>query len=73
MMKNRFSSVTVVLEHDMGDDEAEALLAAIRHLRGVLSVTANVSDISDHVAQKRVRYELGQQLMAVVYPEQRKR
>jgi hypothetical protein len=72
-MKDRISSVTVVLEHDMRGDDAEALLAAIRHLRGVLSVTGNVSDISSHVAEQRVRYELGQKLINIVYPEQPKR
>lgn len=68
-MTDRFNSVTVVLEKDIRDDDAEVLLAAIRQLRGVLSVTGNVSDLSTHVAQERARHELGERLLAVLYPK----
>lgn len=67
-MTDRFNSVTVVLEKDIRVDDAEVLIAAIRQLRGVLSVTGNVSDLSAHVAQERARHELGERLLAVLYP-----
>jgi hypothetical protein len=43
-MTERFNTLTVVLEKDMRDDDAETLLTAIRQMRGVLSVKGNVSD-----------------------------
>lgn len=68
-MTDRFNSLTVVLDADIRDDDAEPILAAIRQLRGVLSVTGNVADLASHVANQRAKHELGQRLMDVVYPE----
>ena len=55
-MTDRYNALTVVMEKDMRDDDAEALIAAIRQLRGVLSVSGNVAD-------------LGQKLWSVLYPK----
>lgn len=33
-MTDRFHTLTVVLEHDMRDDDAQALISAIGQLRG---------------------------------------
>ena len=68
-MTDRFNSLTVVLDRDIREDDAEALLNAIRQLRGVLSVTGNVSDVGSHIAEERVRRELGDKLWEVLYPE----
>lgn len=68
-MTDRYSSLTVVLAHDTRDDDAEPLINAIRHLRGVLSVTGNVVDPLTHVAEIRVRNELEDKLWRVLYPE----
>jgi len=38
-MTTRFNALTVALEHNIREDEAESLLQAIGHLRGVLAVT----------------------------------
>jgi len=67
-MTDRFNSLTVVLENDIRDDDAEAILSAIRQIRGVLSVSGNVSDVSTHVAQERARHELGERLWEVLHP-----
>lgn len=68
-MTDRFNSLTVVLDRDIREDDAEALLNAIRQLRGVLSVTGNVSDVGSHIAEERVRRELGDKLWEVLYPK----
>lgn len=65
-MTERFNALTVVLEEDLRADDAEALIAAIGQLRGVLSVSGNVADITTHTAQERARHELGQKLLAVL-------
>lgn len=69
-MTDRIHSLTVVLEKDMRDDDAQALINAITQLRGVLSVSGNISDLSDHIAQVRARRELGEKLFNVIYPKQ---
>ncbi len=67
-MTNRYNALTVVLEKDIRDDDAEALLAAIQQLRGVLSVKGNVASFSDHLAQERARHDLRQKLWHVLFP-----
>lgn len=42
-------------------------------MRGVLSVGGEVADLSDHVAGQRVRHEIGQQVMGVLFPDRAKR
>ena len=68
-MTDRYNALTVVLEKDIRDDDAEALLAAIRQLRGVLSVSGNVADMGDHIAQERARRDHGEKLWRVLYPK----
>lgn len=67
-MTDRYNTLTVVLEKDMRDDDAEVLLVAIRQLRGVLSVTGNVADPAAYTAEERARRELGEKLWQVLYP-----
>lgn len=57
-MTDRLNGFFVVFEADMRTDDAESTLDAIRHIRGVLSVTGNVSNIESHVAESRVRHEM---------------
>lgn len=68
-MTDRYNALTIVLEKDIRDDDAEALLSAIRQLRGVLSVSGNVADLGSHLAQERARRDLGEKLWRVLYPK----
>lgn len=69
-MTDRFHSLTVVLAADTRDDDAKATIDAIMQLRGVLTVEGNVSNLIDvHVAEKRVRHEIGNALFEVIYPK----
>jgi hypothetical protein len=68
-MTDRFHSLTVVLEQDMRDDDAQAIINAISQMRNVLSVNGNVADLESHVAYSRARQELGGKLFAILYPK----
>lgn len=68
-MTDRYNALTIVLDRDIRDDDAQHIINAIEMLRGVISVTPNVVDISDHVAEQRVRRELGQKLLDILYPK----
>jgi len=68
-MTSRYHSLTVVFEKDIRDDDAESLLNVIRALDGVLSVSGNITDIHLHVANERVRHDLGRKLWNILYPE----
>lgn len=68
-MTDRINSLTVVLEEDMRADDAQSLIDAILHLRGVAEVATNVSDHTFYLAQTRARLELWNKLMKVISPE----
>jgi hypothetical protein len=68
-MTDRYYALTVALEHDVRDDDAQGIIEAIKRIRGVLSVEGNVSDATNWVAEERVRRELGEKMFAVIYPD----
>jgi hypothetical protein len=68
-MTDRYHTLTVVLERDTRTDDAEALIAAIGQMCGVLKVSGVVADPAAYMAQERARRELGEKLWAVLYPK----
>ncbi len=62
-MTDRFAAFTVILEENMREDDAQPLMDAIRHLRGVISVKGNVVDIDLSIAEARIRRELKAKLL----------
>ena len=69
-MTDRYNYLTVALERDTRDDDAEALIAAIRQLRGVMDVQPNIADAAQWLAEERARRDLGQKILEIVYPKQ---
>ena len=61
-MTNRFHSLTVVLEHEIREDDAESIISAIRQLRGVIDVSGNVADMDTYLAIRVARHELRNKL-----------
>lgn len=53
-MTDRFHSLTVVLEKDVREDDAEHLIRAIKMMRSVADVRGHVTDHSLHAAEVRV-------------------
>ncbi len=71
-MTDRYHALTVTLERDIREDDAEHLINAIKMMRGVLDVSGEVSSIETHMAEERARHELGQKILDVLYPDRRK-
>lgn len=67
-MTDRYNALTVVLDRDIRSDDAEAILTAIRMIKGVLSVAPHVTDTADYVAEERVRLEYQKKIGAVLWP-----
>jgi len=65
-MTDRYHSLTIALEHDIRSDDAEALIAAIQQLRGVLSVTGVVVDSTAWMAQERAKADIAKRLWAAL-------
>ena len=68
-MTDRYNTLTVALENDIRDDDAEVLISAIKQLRGVITVTGNVVDGSEWLIEQRVRHELEKKLWNALYPK----
>lgn len=71
-MTDRLKGVTVVFDHDIRTDDAEPIINAIRCLRGVLAVAPSLKTSEDFIIRERVRHELGQKILAVIYPDLKK-
>lgn len=54
-LTDRIQSLTVTLHRDYRDDDVQAIIEAIRMVRGVLDVTGVVADMDSHVARERTR------------------
>ena len=67
-MTDRHNAYVVVLKEDIRSDDAKATIAAIKQIKGVLSVTPNVAGIDEHVAEMRVRNDLARKLWDVLHP-----
>ncbi len=51
-MTERYSGFVVVLDEDRREDDSEAIIQAIRQLKGVLKVEPVVSDPAIHIAHQ---------------------
>lgn len=67
-MSDRINAITVVLDKEYRDDDCEAILTALRMVRGVLSVVPNVADPSSYIAEERARHDLRKRLTEVLWP-----
>lgn len=65
-MTDRINGFWVALGEDTRIDDAEATLAAVRQLRGVVAVESHVSSIEDWIAESRVRLEYKRKLFEVL-------
>jgi hypothetical protein len=68
-MTDRVFALTVALERDTRTDDVQGLIDAIKLLRGVLSVQAEISDLSQWTADERAKREYTDKLWAVLYPD----
>lgn len=57
-MTDRYSYIVVGLSKDIREDDAEPILAAIRMIKGVLTVQPHVAEFGEVLAQERARIEL---------------
>jgi hypothetical protein len=65
-MTDRLKGATVVFEEDIREDDAQGLIDAIKHLRGVLDVIPNIKTPNDAIIAQRIRIQLSQDLFDVL-------
>lgn len=66
---DKINRVTVVLDKSYRTDDAEPILAALRQIRGVLSVKGNVDCGRDYMAEMRAREEWRKKFIDLLWPE----
>jgi len=62
------NTIAVVIEREFRDEECDQILAVIRMIKGVLSVTPNAADFDDIMSIDRARSDLSKKLWKVLYP-----
>jgi hypothetical protein len=66
-MTDRFFCLTVCLEKDIREDDAESLINAIEQFSGVIKVVGHIANPDTWMAEERARRELGQKILEVIY------
>jgi len=67
-MTDRVHALTVILEREWRVDDVEAIVNAIKMLRGVLSVEEHITDVDFYAAREQAKFELQQELRDVLWP-----
>ena len=62
-MTDRHSGYIDVLDKDMREDDAQATIAALQRIKGVLTVEPVVSEVNMLIAQARAETEFKQKLV----------
>jgi hypothetical protein len=65
-MTDRIRHVTVILDQDTRDDDAESILNAILHIRGVAGVVPHVVAGPDHLARAIVHTALHREILTAI-------
>lgn len=65
-MTDRLHSLTVVLDNNYRDDDAESLILAIMQLRGVCAVKGDVADSESYMAEARAKTNLRKALFKLL-------
>ena len=67
-MTDRYNYLTVALEFDLRSDDAQALIEAVKMLKGVLTVEPHVVNGTDFTSEARVRQEIVKKLIGIISP-----
>lgn len=57
-MTTRLKGLVVTFERDIREDDAEGIIEAIRHIRGVLAVANVPTNVDDYIIEARVRNDI---------------
>lgn len=57
-MTDRLKGLIVTFEQDIRTDDAQGIIDAIKHIRGVASVDTSVTNIEDHMNRVMVSREI---------------
>ncbi len=64
-MTDRIKGLTVVLEDNIREDDAQPIIDAILQIRGVISVSKHITDFDHHTAKMQVRHEIREKIFGI--------
>jgi len=70
-MTDRLKGLTVVLDKDYREDDAEAIINAIKMVKGVQDVQTHVADLDHYMASSRAARDLGDRVIDLVQQDRR--
>ncbi len=65
-MTDRHAGYIIALDHEIREDDAEATIAAIKQIKGVIGVTPVIADVNYAIAKECVYRELSNKLLDIV-------
>ena len=66
-MSDRVKGLTVVLDKDYKDEDAEQIIRAIQMIKGVESITTEIVNSDDYMNRERVKSELRDKIFHLLY------
>ena len=70
-MTDRIKGFVVTLDKDVCEDDAEGIVNAISHVRGVSDVSEMVADPDHYIAVARARQELQEKMIEILWPKEK--
>lgn len=67
IMTDRIKGLTVVLDHNIRDDDSEAIVHAILMIRGVVAVSRHVADPDHYMAVTKAKSEIEKKFHDILY------
>jgi hypothetical protein len=68
-MTTRLKGLTITLDHNIREDDAQRIIDAISMVKGVMSIKAIESNADDYIIEQRIRNEIGRKLLDIIYPK----
>lgn len=70
-MSNRHHSYTVVLDHELKDEDSEEVIQAIKMIKGVTQVVPHIADGGFYIAREQAKIDLRQQMWDLLHPAEK--
>ena len=71
-MTDRLNALIVVLDKPIRTDDAEGIIGAISHIKGVASVDTHVADLDSYIAETNAYLDLRKKIGEILWPALRK-
>lgn len=68
-MTDMINSLLVIFEKDIREDDVEAIVDAVKMIKGVISVTKNTSSFENEIAEARALQYYREKLWDILFPK----